>query len=102
MTNTVDIVIVGADQAAIAATADAARRGLRVLVVMRSRRAELVRRLRQSLRAARSPQWAVKILTGAEVACVDGVNTIEAVVVRDLRTGRLRGFNAAGLQRFSE
>ena len=100
--NTVDVVIVGADQAAIAAITDAASRGLRVLVVIRSRRGELVRCLRQSLRLAASPQSAVKIVTGAEVACVDGVNAVEAVVVRDLRTGRLRGFNAAGLQRFSE
>ena len=102
MTRTVDVVIVGADPAAMAATTEAARQGQRVLVVMRSRRAGLVRRLRQSLRAANSPQWAVKIVTGAEVACVDGVTAVEAVLVRDLRTGRLRGFNAAGLQRYSE
>lgn len=102
MTATVDVVIVGADPAAIAATTDAARRGQRVLVVMRSRRADLVRRLRRSLRVAETPQRAVTIVTGAEVACVDGVNAVEAVVVRDLRTGRLRGFNAAGLQRYSE
>jgi predicted oxidoreductase len=100
--NTFDLVIVGADAAAIAAAAEAAREGLRVLVVIRSRRAQLVRRLRQSLRVAESPQRAVTFVTGAEVACVDGVNTVEAVVVRDLRTGRLRGFNAAALRRFSE
>jgi hypothetical protein len=70
--------------------------------VMRSRRADLVRRLRQSLRQAGSPPWAVKIVSGAEVACVDGVNGVEAVVVRDLRTGRLRGFNAGALLSFPE
>ena len=102
MTNTVDVVIVGADRAAIAATTAAAGQGQRVLVVMRSRRAEVVRRIRESLRQTKSPQWAVKIVTGAEVACVDGVNAVEAVLVRDLKTGRLRGFNAAGLQRYSE
>ena len=102
MSTTVDLVIVGADRAAIAATTAAARQGQRVLVVMRSRRAEVVRRIRQSLRLADSPQWTVKIMTGAELACVDGVNAVEAVLVRDLKTGRLRGFNAAGLQRYSE
>ena len=102
MTNTVDVVIAGADRAAIAAAAAAARRGLRVLVVIRSRRAQLPRRLRQSLRLAESPQWRVKIVTGAEVACADGVNGVEAVVLRDLRTGRLRGFNASAFLSFSE
>lgn len=102
MTNTVDVVIAGAGPAAIAAIIDAAGQGLRVLVVMRSRRAELVRGLRRALRAAALPRWAVTIVSGAEIACVDGVNAIEAVVVRDLRTGRLRGFNAAALQRFAE
>jgi thioredoxin reductase len=102
MSSTVDLVIVGADRAAIAAATDAARQGQRVLVVMRSRRAEVVRRLRKSLRLADSPQRAVRIVTGAEVACVDGVNAVEAVLVRDLKTGRLRGYNAAALQRYSE
>ena len=102
MTGTVDVVIVGAGQAAITATIDAVRGGGRVLVVMRSRRADLVRRFRQSLRQAASPPSAVKIVTGATIACVDGVNGVEAVVVRDLRTGRLRGFNAAALLSFPE
>ena len=102
MTNTFDLVVVGADAAAIAATSEAVRQGLWVLVVIRSRGGHVARRLRQSLRLAKSPQWRVKIVTGAEIACADGVNGVEAVVLRDLRTGRLRGFNTAGLRRFSE
>jgi len=103
MTRTVDLVVVGADPAAIAATVDAARRGMQVLVVIRSRHPSPARDLRQSLRAAgvRS-QRQVTIITGAEVACADGVNAIEAVVVRQLETGRLIGFNASALLAFGE
>ena len=39
----------------------------------------------------------ITVLTGAEVACVDGVKSIEAVVVRQQRTRRLIGFNASAL-----
>jgi NADPH-dependent 2,4-dienoyl-CoA reductase/sulfur reductase-like enzyme len=91
---TVDVVVEGAGRAAIATAIDAARRGLRVLLVIRSRRSGIVQQLRHSLRsAALPPRPHVTVLTGAEVACVDGVNGIEAVVVRDLRTGRLSAFN---------
>ena len=53
MTRTVDIVIVGANAAAIAATVDAANRGLRVLLVIRPRLASLSLELRQTLRRIR-------------------------------------------------
>ena len=98
MTGTVDVVIVGASAAAIAATADAASRGLRVLLVIRPRLASLSREFRQSLRVIRasSPRQ-VSVASGAELACVDGVNAIEAVVVRQIRTGRLVGVNASAL-----
>ena len=102
MTNTVDVVIVGANPAAIVATIEAARQGLWVLVVIRSKRTHLARRFRESLRLAASPQWKVKIVSGVEVACADGVNGVEAVVLRDLRTGRLRGFNTSAFLSFSE
>ena len=98
MTRTVDVVIVGGDTAAVAATVDAASRGLRVLVVIRSRRSGFSRHLRQAMGTARmlsSPQ--ISILTGSEIACVDGIKTIEAVIVRQLRTGRLIGFNASAV-----
>jgi hypothetical protein len=103
MTRSVDLVIVGANPAAIDATIEAVHQGLRVLVVTRATRAGGVRRLRRALRsfqAAATP--ALLIATGAEVACVDGVRATEAVVLRDLRTGRLTGFNAARLRRFSD
>lgn len=103
MTRTVDLVIVGADAGAVAATIDAVRRGLRVLIVIRSTRASAAARLRQALRSAHLPRTRnITITTGAEVVCVDGVNGVEAVVVRDLRTRRLIGFNAAAVLRFSE
>jgi len=102
MTRTVDLVIVGGGPAAIAATIDALSSGLRVLVVIRARRSGFARHLRQASGSAllMSPQ--VTVLSGAEVACVDGVNTIEAVVVRRLRTGRLLAFNASALLAFGE
>ena len=34
---------------------------------------------------------------GAEIACVDGIRTIEAVVVRHLASGRLEACNASAL-----
>jgi hypothetical protein len=32
-------------------------------------------------------------MTNAEVVCVDGVGGVEAVIVRYMRTGRVRGVN---------
>lgn len=95
MKRTVDLVIVGAGAAATSAAIDAVRRGVRVLIVIGTRDAGLARRLRRSLRSTGPPAGReAVVVTGAEVACVDGVNGIEAVVVRDVRTGRLTGFNA--------
>jgi hypothetical protein len=102
MTQTVDVVIVGGDGAAVAATVDALRRGLRVLVVIGARHSGVARRLRQAIETATvvvSPQQLI-VLSGAEVACVDGVKSIEAVVVRHLRTRRLVGFNASAIREF--
>jgi hypothetical protein len=104
MTTTVDVVIEGEDAAAIAATIDSVARGLRVLIVIRASRSTFARQLREAIATARvvlSPQQ-ITILTGAEVACVDGVERIEAVVVRQLRTRRLIGFNASALLVFGE
>lgn len=101
MTRTVDVIIVGGSLAAIAATVDAVRRGQRVLVVTRSRHPGLGRSLRQAIGLAGAPPpHQLTVLTGAEVACVDGVNAIEAVVVRQLKTRRLVGFNASALLDF--
>ena len=98
---TVDIVIVGGSAAAITATVDAAKRGLRVLLVIRPRLASLPLEHRQTLRRIRvSSRGQVCVAAGAEVACVDGVRAVEAVVVRHVRSGRLTGFNASALLDF--
>ena len=96
MTRTVDLVIVGANARAAAAAIDAVRRGLRVLVVVRSRNARFGQRLRRSLRAAGEdlPRQ-LTVLTGAEVVCVDGIRSLEAVIIRRIRSGRLIGVNAS-------
>jgi hypothetical protein len=39
-------------------------------------------------------------MTGAEVVCVDGVNTVKAVVLRHARTGRLSAVNASAFVSF--
>lgn len=102
MMRTVDIVIVGASAAAITATVDAANRGLRVLLVIQPRLASLSLEHRQTLRRIRASRRHVSVVAGAEVACVDGVGAIEAVVVRHVRSGRLTGFNASALLHFGE
>lgn len=103
MTRTVDVVIVGADAAAIAATVDAIRKGLRVLVVVRSRRPEVASLLRQVIGAAAVPSSRqLTVMTGAEVVCADGVKSIEAIVVRRVRTRRLVGVNASALLVFEK
>lgn len=102
MTRTVDVVIVGATAAALTATVDALGRGLRVLVVIRPRRSGFGRQLRHAIGTPGLLSPPITVLTGAEVACVDGVKSVEAVVVRHLRTQRLFGFNASALIAFSE
>lgn len=102
MTRTVDVVIVGGDAAAVAATIDALGRGLRVLVVVRQRRSGFARDIRRVI-GVRAPTLSqLTIFSGAEVVCVDGVKTVEAVVVRRLRTGRLIGINTSAFYRFGE
>ena len=98
MTRTVDLVIVGSDANALAAMIDAVGRGLHVLMVIRAKRPGLTRQLRRRLSNAGglSPRQ-LTVMTGAEVACVDGVNTVEAVIVRRLGSRRLVAFNASGL-----
>lgn len=115
MTRTVDVVIVtrvgrpgagrgGASSSVTispvgAAAIEAVRRGHRVLVVTDSSDERWRRRLRRDLRAALpagsgSP---VAIVMNAEVACVDGVGGVEAVVLRSRASGRLRAVNTAAV-----
>jgi len=98
----VDLVIVAGDSSAISAAIDAARRGMRVLVVIGSTRVPLIRGLRRALRAAGTRvRRGVTIFTNAEVVCVDGLHRVEAVIVRRLGTGRLIGVNASEIHVFS-
>lgn len=87
---TVDLVVTGDERAAAAAAADAVRRGQRVLVVLRSGGPGVASGFR---RLCRSAKGQLTVMTAAEVVCVDGVDAVEAVVVRCVRTGRLRAVN---------
>jgi thioredoxin reductase len=87
---TVDLVVTGDERAAIAAALDAVRRGQRVLVVLRSCDRGAVPRWQRLCRAAKTQ---LTVMTNAEVVCVDGVDGVEAAVVRYTRTGRLCAVN---------
>jgi thioredoxin reductase len=89
---TVDLVVTGDESAAVAEAVDAVRRGQRVLVVLRSAGPRIVSRLRRLCRAAKNQP---AVMTNAEVVCVDGVHSVEAVVVRYTRTGRLCAVNTS-------
>ena len=93
MTRTVDLVIAGGGTAALAAATDALQRGRRVLIVLDGDVREW-RRVRSCLcKAAKVGAAQVTVMTNAEVVCVDGIDGVEAVVVRDRRTGRLCAVN---------
>jgi hypothetical protein len=68
----------------------------RVLVVLRSGGARTARRFRRSvLRAANANGGQLAVMTNAEVVCADGVDGVEAVVIRRRRTGRLCAVSAS-------
>ena len=93
MSRTVDLVVTGDQTAAIGAAAvDALRRGQRVLVVLRGHDARVAARLRRLCRATKNR---LRVMVKAEVVCVDGVGRVEAVVIRQARTGRLFAVNAS-------
>lgn len=89
---TVDLVVTGDETAALAAALAAARRGQRVLVVLGARDRNAASRWRGLCRAAKRQ---LTVMTNAEVVCVDGVDGVEAVVIRQARTGRLSAVNAS-------
>src|SRR4051812_37771487 len=96
MIGTVDLVIAGDSRAVHAAAVSALQRGQRVLVVLRSGDARVARRLRRSLlKTAGTNGGHLRVMTGAEVVCADGVDGVEAVIVRRVRTGRLWAVNAS-------
>ena len=97
-----DLVIVAGDSSGIAAAIDAARRGMRVLIVIGSTPVPLIRRLHRVLRSAGTlVRRGVTVFTNAEVVCVDVLPRVEAVIVRRIGSGRLIGVNASALQVFS-
>jgi hypothetical protein len=101
MSGTVDLVISGDSRAARAAAVDALRRGGRVLVVLRSADPRRAQRLRRCLRkTAGVESGQLRVMAGAEVVCVDGVDAVEAVVVRHAPTGRLSAVNASAFVSF--
>jgi thioredoxin reductase len=95
--STVDLVVTGDETAAAAAAVDAVRCGQRVLVVFRSAGLRTVPRLRRLCRGGKSR---LRVLTNAEVVCVDGVDGVEAVVLRYTRTGRLCAVNASAFRSY--
>jgi thioredoxin reductase len=98
---TVDLVVTGDDRAALAAAFDTVQRGRRVLVVLRSADGRAVQRYRRHLRpAANAGDGRFTVMTNAEVVCVDGVERVEAVVIRHSRTGHLYAVNASAFLSF--
>lgn len=96
MIGTVDLVIAGNRSAARAPAISALERGQRVLVVLRSADARAARRFRRSLLdAAGADGGQLSVMTRAEVVCADGIDGVEAVVVRHSPTGRLSAVNAS-------
>jgi thioredoxin reductase len=101
MIGTVDLVIEGDGSSVRAAAVSALRRGQRVLVVLRSDDTRRGRRMRRSLvDAAATCCGQLTVLTGAEVVCADGVDGVEAVVVRHAPTGRLSAVNTSSFMSF--
>lgn len=101
MSRTVDLVVAGQSTAARAAAVSALQRGHHVLVVLRNADTRVARRLRRCLRqTAGARVGQLRVMTGAEVVCADGVEAVEAVVVRHVRTRRLWGVNASAFVSF--
>src|SRR5690242_20553238 len=93
---TVDLVVTGDDRGALGAAFEAVQRGRRVLLVLRSGDAKAVQSYRRRLRApANCDGGQLTVVTNAEVVCVDGVDGVEAVVIRRSATGHLYAVNAS-------
>jgi len=101
MIMTVDLVIAGDAGAARAAAVSALQRGQRVLVVLHSDDARGARRLRRNLlETAGADGDQLSVITRAEVVCVDGIDGVEAVVLRRVPSGRLWAVNAPAFVSF--
>jgi hypothetical protein len=96
MPRTVDLVVTGDDTDALGAAFDATQRGLRVLLVLCSGDRKAVQSCRRNLRQpANCHGGQLTVVANAEVVCVDGVDGVEAVVIRRSPTGRLYAVNAS-------
>lgn len=96
MIRTVDLVVAGDGMNARAEAISALQRGERVLVVLRSGDAKVTRSLRRAVVGeAGADGGQLSVITGAEVVCADGIDGVEAVVVRYMSTGRLSAVNAS-------
>lgn len=103
MTITVDVLVVGANPDALASAIASARNGNRVLVISNTRNADLRRRIRRARRlAGTEASKRIGVLTGAEVECVAGVRSVEAVLARYIATGRRIDVNTSSLLAFEE
>ena len=101
MIRTVDLVIAGDGSDARAAAVEAVQRGRRVLLVLRAADTRVARRLRRILlNHAGTDGGELWVVTGGEVVCVDGVDAVEAVVLRHSRTDRLSAVNASAVISF--
>ncbi len=101
MMRTVDLVIAGDGSAARIAAAGALGRGERVLVVLRSADARVARRVRKCLcKVGRIGAGRLAVMTNAEVVCVDGLDGVEAVVLRHAPAGRLSAVNTSAFVSF--
>jgi thioredoxin reductase len=96
MIRTIDVVVTGNSEAAVAAAIDALQCRSRVLVVLRSTDSDAARRFRRRVCGTRNAiNSRLRVITSCEVVCVDGVDGVEAVVIRHVRTGRLWAVNAS-------
>jgi thioredoxin reductase len=103
MTMTVDVVVVGTSQAALAAAVESAQAGKRVLVMARGRGPELRRRIRRARRVAGAAlSRRINVITGVEVECIAGIRTVEAVLARYVQTGRRIDINATAFVTFED
>ena len=100
MIGTVDLVIAGDGSGARAAAVSALTRGQRVLVVLRAdaRAARCLRTTLLTTAGALGNQ--LRVMASGEVVCVDGVDGVEAVVVRHVPTGYLSAVNASAFVSF--
>lgn len=100
---TFDLVVADDATASRAAAVVALRHGRRVLVVLRASDRRAARHLRRRLCAEAGGTCArLTVMSGAEVVCVDGVQGVEAVLLRRTASGRLTAVNASAFVSFED